>query len=757
MVDKFVSPLCHTIKSDEMSRPGQRMCALLLSGASLVGASAVCMQAVAASAYVQSAAHTDRVNNSVQVTFASPQQAGDLNVVFIGWLNTRSHVVSVTDTKGNVYSLANTVSLPGTATEVVYYSGNIVGAAANGNSVTVTFNSKVYDPDVRIGEYSGIDSNRPLDVAMGASGISSITTSGLLTTTNPDDLLVASNFSQRSITGPGSGYTERLIDNYAQILEDKNVTQTGQYSATAPQSKYGWYVMQVLAFQSEKSTAPIPPPPPPLPPPPPPPPYPSSPYSASSILGGISWAESGKQRYAVGSDIWDSTWASDGLIYGVWGDGYGFASLAKAQIGVSSLAGSPASPPLMGIDAYIGSPSPPAAPCAQRSTLGGKSHGVVGLPDAVIYLFHSTQDLCVNQAWLAKSTNNGIAWIDYVGGLQWPDASGFSPVSILQYGLAQSGGLMPDGTFTQYIYIYAGKNNPGNQYLARVPASPSNAIESSSQWSYYAGTDSSGNPTWASSSASAVPVWSDSNYAESLVVTFNPAIGRYIAYNDHGNACGGSPCERQVSLYDAPSPWGPWTTFDYEEQFDNVDCGSNCLGDQAAVGWGMMQKWFSTDGLSIWVGYSSVATYDSLNLIQGRISLAPGSTVTNLVVSTGTPAVVDTLSLSNPGNLEFIDRPDRLTSIPAAYVGKEVIRLAKNDEGVSDMNYLSFTSTIAQNVCVAWDSVNTLPEWLSTWTNTGQSLVGSATFNLYRNAFSPGTVTIPGAAGSDGYILIVGC
>src|SRR5450631_2059719 len=196
MVDKCVSQFCHTIKREEMSRPRQRICAVLVSGASLVGASAVCMPAVAASNYVQSAAHTGRVNSSVQATFASPQQAGDLNVVFIGWLNTRSHVVSVTDTQGNVYSLANTVSLPGTATEVVYYAQNIVGAAANGNSVTVTFNSKVYDPDIRIGEYSGIDPNMPLDVAMGASGSGSITTSGLLTTSNSDDLLVASNFSQ---------------------------------------------------------------------------------------------------------------------------------------------------------------------------------------------------------------------------------------------------------------------------------------------------------------------------------------------------------------------------------------------------------------------------------------------------------------------------------------------------------------------------------------------------------------------------------
>jgi hypothetical protein len=776
--------------------------ALMAAGASLFAMLAAGKPAAAAIAYVQSAAHTSGILSTVQVPFAGAQQAGSVNVVFIGWLDSKSHVLSVTDTQNNVYTLANTVLLSGNATQTAYYAKNIVAAAANGNTVTVTFNAKVNQPDVRIAEYSGIDPANPVDVMVGSTGNYVTTSSGTIKTTNANDLLVASNFSQRSITGPGTGFTKRLIDSYAQILEDKAVTQTGAYSATAPQSKSGWYVMQMIAFRTATVTAPptptpptpapptptpptpapptptpptptppapapptptppAPAPPTPTPPTPTPPapapPVASSPYAASPILGGISWDESGKQRYAAGSDIWDSTWSSDGMVYGVWGDGDGFAATGKKQIGISSLAGSPASPPLVGADVYLGSPYPATAPCAQKPTLGGKPHGLVGLPGAVIYLFHSTQDLCVSHAWLARSGDNGMTWSDFVGSLTWPDANGFSPVAILQYGPAQAGALAPDQTLAQYIYIYAGKNNPGAQYLARVPALPSNAIESPDNWSYFAGMDSSGNPTWSPSSANAAPVWSDSNYAESVEVVFDPGIGRYIAYNDHGNACGGSPCERQVSLFDAPSPWGPWTTFDYEENFDNANCGSNCLGNLGAVGWAMIQKWISPDGLGLWVQYSSQGAYDSLNLIQGRMQLASGSTVTSLAITTGTPAVVDILSLNDPGNLEFIDRPDRFTSFPPAYIGKEVIRLAKNDAAVGDLNYVSFNSTVAQNVCVAWDAANALPAWLSTWVSTGQSLVGSATFNIYSNAYPAGPVTLPGPASGDGYILMVGC
>jgi hypothetical protein len=58
---------------------------------------------------------------------------------------------------------------------------------------------------------------------------------------------------------------------------------------------------------------------------------------------------------------------------------------------------------------------------------------------------------------------------------------------------------------------------------------------------------------------------------------------------------------------------------------------------------------------------------------------------------------------------------------------------------------------------VAWNSVNALPAWLSNWSNTGQSLVGDVTFNIYEMPFPAGNVTLPGPASTDGYMLLVGC
>jgi hypothetical protein len=643
--------------------------------------------------------------------------------------------------------------LSGIASQTIYYAKNIASAAANANTVTVTFSGTgVPHPDLRILEYSGIDPVSALDVAVGATGSSTSLNSGSATTTNANDLLVGGDVIAHNNGGAGTGYTQRVISSHDDIVEDMTVTSTGSYSATVTQTPTGWWVMQMAAFRATSSR----------------------PYPQSAILNSISWDELTKVRYATGSqcsgcgtgagsDLWDSAWASDGLIYSAWGDGSGFSATQQYEIGISSLTGSPPST-ISGADDYYGvtkdftcSTSPPA-------TVSGKPRGVVALPTSTMYMFHSAQDLeisgvCNTTAWLARSTNLGssMTWTDHVNSLQWPDANGFSPAAILQYGPGQQGALAPDSTGTQYIYIY-GNDVATEAFLARVPVSPANSIETLSNWSYYGGTDTSGNPVWVTSSASATPVWTDPNHAETLLVSFDAAIGRYIAYNDHGTGNGSTPAERQVSLFDAANPWGPWTTFDYEENFDNTGCGTNCLGNGEAVGWSMMQKWFGSDGLSMWPIYSSTGVYDSLNLIKGTMALAANSTVTTLAVSSHTPAVLDKLSLSNPGNLEYIDRTYRLTTIPSAYLGKEVIRLADNDKAVTASSYVSFTTTVAQNVCVAWDLENTLPTWLSAWTNTGNTLVGNTTFTVYSKEYSAGaTVTLPGANARDVYMLFVGC
>src|SRR5882757_4828558 len=52
----------------------------------------------------------------------------------------------------------------------------------------------------------------------------------------------------------------------------------------------------------------------------------SAPYPASQIITSMTWDCSTVTglRKASGSDIWPLTWASDGNLYGAWGDGGGF-------------------------------------------------------------------------------------------------------------------------------------------------------------------------------------------------------------------------------------------------------------------------------------------------------------------------------------------------------------------------------------------------------------------------------------------------
>ena len=202
-----------------------------------------------------------------------------------------SEITSMTDTAGNVYVFGNQIIDPGIGQQQVWFAKNIAASGPGNNTVTVMLNAAVPYPDLRAVEYSSIDTVHPLDVVVGSYGVSTLTTSGSATTTNANDTLIGSNYTNNATTGPGTGYTKRLIDTYSEIIEDENVASTGSYSATAPQEPTGegspWYIMQMLAVRAAGSTTGLP-------------------YPPSTILGSIIWNESSKQRYASGSDIWDS-------------------------------------------------------------------------------------------------------------------------------------------------------------------------------------------------------------------------------------------------------------------------------------------------------------------------------------------------------------------------------------------------------------------------------------------------------------------
>ncbi len=189
---------------------------------------------------------------TVGVTYTNAQVAGDLNVVIVGWNDTTATLKSITDTKGNTYVLATgPVTISGSLTQSIYYAKNIVAAAAGTNTVSVTFSTAAIYPDIRILEYSGLDTNNPLDGGTGATGSATTTDSGAVSTTNATDLLVGANIVATSTAAPGVGFTQRIVtDPDGDIAEDRVVTSTGSYHATATLSAPGSWIMQVVAFKA---------------------------------------------------------------------------------------------------------------------------------------------------------------------------------------------------------------------------------------------------------------------------------------------------------------------------------------------------------------------------------------------------------------------------------------------------------------------------------------------------------------------------
>jgi hypothetical protein len=189
--------------------------------------------------------------STVSVVYSSAQNAGDLNVVAVGWDDTVATVTSVVDSKGNQYTLAvGPTILSGFGTQCIYYAKDIVAATAGSNTVTVTFSTAATAPDIRILEYSGADHNNPVDVTAANSGNSSTSSSGSATTTNATDLIFGANYVQDLTTGPGSGFTSRMLTQPdGDIAEDKTVASVGSYAATAPVSGGSW-IMQMVAFRT---------------------------------------------------------------------------------------------------------------------------------------------------------------------------------------------------------------------------------------------------------------------------------------------------------------------------------------------------------------------------------------------------------------------------------------------------------------------------------------------------------------------------
>jgi len=184
------------------------------------------------------------------LAFNNANTAHNLIVVYVVWDNPGT--VALSDSRGNTYtSVAPATAWGSTSTwrSQIFYAKDIAGGA---NSVKATFGTAITSfGKLYIHEYSGLDRTAPLDKSAVAIGTTNAMSSGPAGTTNANDLIFGAGSSSNNVTAAGSGFTTRLNGNGSRT-EDRHVTSTGSYSATATQNGARW-VMHLAAFKDDES------------------------------------------------------------------------------------------------------------------------------------------------------------------------------------------------------------------------------------------------------------------------------------------------------------------------------------------------------------------------------------------------------------------------------------------------------------------------------------------------------------------------
>ena len=329
------------------------------------------------------------------------------------------------------------------------------------------------------------------------------------------------------------------------------------------------------------------------------------PYPSSSIISDIEWDFSSHRSKAPGSDNWPITWADDDNQYTSWGDGGGFGgtnSDGRVSLGVARIAGS--STNFQGFNVWAGkNPENPGQ-------FEGKSYGILSV-DGILYMW--LRQLDGTHAKLAVSTDHGATWTKAT----WD----FSPSINLISGTFLNFGKDYAGAKDNYVYSYFVHTSsgsftvfkPGQIDLARVPKGQ---IMNKNAYEFFTGLDGSGNPKWTSDISARQPVFEDLNgVGWTVSVSYNAALGRYFLCTEHSDTF-----KSNLGIFDAPTPWGQWTTTAYYDNWGNFN---------GSFFWNFSNKWLSASGKDFTMVFSGVGSFDSWNTVKGRFILS-GSTDSTL-------------------------------------------------------------------------------------------------------------------------------
>ncbi len=341
--------------------------------------------------------------------------------------------------------------------------------------------------------------------------------------------------------------------------------------------------------------------------------YAQSPYPDSPVITSITWAPASTiVRQASGSDNWPLTWGDDNSLYTAYGDGWGFGPKvpSKLSLGLAKVVG-------RATDFYGVNIRSSTGEQKGSGRKGKKASGML-MVDGILYM------------WVRNANNDGegcqLAWsTDHAKTWTWSSwkFKEFGYCAFLNFGKNYAGAR------DEYVYMYL-PNTPSAYLetdevsLARVPKK---RISDRSAYEFSQSLDSNRNPVWTSDISLRGSVFDFPGGCNRLDVTYYAPLGRYLM-TMRSRAKNGGP--NQFSIYDAPEPWGPWTTVYYTEKWEGD------ILSKGNRGWGESQhipsKWISADGKTFYLVF---AGDDSFSTRLATITVSPTADARPLTVPIG--------------------------------------------------------------------------------------------------------------------------
>jgi CubicO group peptidase (beta-lactamase class C family) len=304
-----------------------------------------------------------------------------------------------------------------------------------------------------------------------------------------------------------------------------------------------------------------------------------APYPPSGLISRIDWAPKETiVRKAKGGDNWPMTWGDDDFLYTAYGDAWGFEPLIKEKLS-------------MGLARVEGGPVDFRGMNVRSTTFEQKGEGPKGrktsgmlMVDGVLYALVRNAE----NSQLAWSSNHGQTWT----WSNWKFTKSFGCPTFLNFGRNY------EGARDEYVYIYSHDNDSAYEpadgmVLARVPKTK---ITDRAAYEFFYARAGYGMPIWTKEVEKRGDVFKHPGNCYRSGITYSAGLKRYLWCQilPHSKHPQGTRFQGGFGIYDAPQPWGPWTTVFYTEEWD-VGPGESSS---------FPAKWMSDDGKTLYLVFS---------------------------------------------------------------------------------------------------------------------------------------------------------